>query len=1051
MAKFNKRVLALILAMQMLISLALPIYAEGEEETETAAEEIINEPSDINTDAEEIAKEEYTYAIAGLGEVKDAYTEALGMAAKYYRYSLETGGVKQEAFVITADISRGAILRGERLGENIGVRGKVSEFVHGADEQKRLIAGVNADFFSTSTGLPMGIFVEDGRFVSSSEDRFAIAIKPDGSMFLGKADDKITMLFGEKELSVSYLNKYPDVYGVYLLNADFGKTTRVASTLAATEYIISVNGDLAFGGEVYGTVIEVRSGIANGEIPEGCAVLVVPDLYAYSSEYKGIEIGTEISFFATANEEFSGAVSVIGGGDVILRDGEPTDHITDEEIEIYRNPRTAMGITEEGNILLITVDGRRSNYSSGVKMTELADAMKALGCTDAINLDGGGSSTMVRFIGGTEVKNKPSDGVERKVPNALMLYEDKELCGNLHTLEMGIYEELLLCGSRLPIALCLYDASGEITEFEFNEENTFFEVDSAFGSVDFEDGVPYFTAGGFDGIGKISVSVMLDSETVSADAFLKITSTIDTLSVDQSIILSENDGREVLSVSALSGGKEVYFGDLLEICTDSESFIIVLDGRKVHVSQLEPFDILLDGEQNGEELYFDGEAEPLESVHGFVSLSLLDKGVTVPAYFDSELSLELKEFVENSLSVSNEGYTVKYDSEMYLNGDGAFVVESPVIEIIEEPEVIEETEIAEETEESEVPEETEEAEETEEIFDSEIPLEENQLPVMFEEEEAEEEAPKEIFEPFTVEVCINPDSLLSSGFDGRKIWMWVDGISADSRPYAKFSVDGELKKLYYDCYYDFLGYNGSALLTLDINIGEGNAYFDTLLGYTAFEEEQRVSFSAPVMADSLDTNLYVDTAEHWSSYYVNSLSYMGIVSGSENLKGELVYIPDGGLSREQFAKILVNYLSISTEEYSEYPLDFADVDSIAAWAVPYVKAAVGAGLMKGRSTPQDTVVFAPSDGIKRQEAIYVLGGLLGDVERAPLEFTDSEYVAPWAAENLEKALAAGLIGGYDDGSIRPDGGITRAEAATLVVKLYNFSQKAEKDLASEVD
>ena len=98
--------------------------------------------------------------------------------------------------------------------------------------------------------------------------------------------------------------------------------------------------------------------------------------------------------------------------------------------------------------------------------------------------------------------------------------------------------------------------------------------------------------------------------------------------------------------------------------------------------------------------------------------------------------------------------------------------------------------------------------------------------------------------------------------------------------------------------------------------------------------------------------------------------------------------------------------------------------------------------MKGRTTPADTVIFAPTDGIKRQEAIYVLGGLLSEGEGSELSFTDKDEIAPWAAENFSRALAAGLISGYDDGSIRPEGGITRGEAATLVVRLYNFSSKS---------
>ena len=164
---------------------------------------------------------------------------------------------------------------------------------------------------------------------------------------------------------------------------------------------------------------------------------------------------------------------------------------------------------------------------------------------------------------------------------------------------------------------------------------------------------------------------------------------------------------------------------------------------------------------------------------------------------------------------------------------------------------------------------------------------------------------------------------------------------------------------------------------------------------------------------------------------------MGVLSGSEDLTGRLVYRPDDGLTREQFAKILVAYLGIDPALFAETPLAFADNDAIAPWAVPYVRAAVGAGLMRGRSTPQDTVVFAPTDGITRQEAFYVLGGLL-DGDGVESDFADSDAIAPWAAENLARLFAAGLVSGYDDGTVRPEGRVTRAEAATVVVRLSDF-------------
>ena len=94
-----------------------------------------------------------------------------------------------------------------------------------------------------------------------------------------------------------------------------------------------------------------------------------------------------------------------------------------------RHPRTAAGVTADGTLVLLVADGRRPGWAVGLTLGELADEMIALGCVDAINFDGGGSSTMVRRDGDDKYKvlNTPSDGstfvlplsIERPVPYVL--------------------------------------------------------------------------------------------------------------------------------------------------------------------------------------------------------------------------------------------------------------------------------------------------------------------------------------------------------------------------------------------------------------------------------------------------------------------------------------------------------------------------------------------------------------------------------------------------------------------------------------------------------
>jgi exopolysaccharide biosynthesis protein len=106
----------------------------------------------------------------------------------------------------------------------------------------------------------------------------------------------------------------------------------------------------------------------------------------------------------------------ITGNKILIRDGV-IEVVDDREM----HPRTAIGIDRETNqLLLLVVDGRQS-FSRGYTMVELANRMIDLGADEALNLDGGGSSTLVarKKTGKVGVVNFPSDGQQRYVPNGL--------------------------------------------------------------------------------------------------------------------------------------------------------------------------------------------------------------------------------------------------------------------------------------------------------------------------------------------------------------------------------------------------------------------------------------------------------------------------------------------------------------------------------------------------------------------------------------------------------------------------------------------------------
>jgi exopolysaccharide biosynthesis protein len=127
--------------------------------------------------------------------------------------------------------------------------------------------------------------------------------------------------------------------------------------------------------------------------------------------------------------DWTDVTDVISAGPVLLRNGEIQPVWVDEELTLgfstSAHARTAIGYTRDTVIYLVVIDGYQPAISNGISIHNLSKYMKNLGCTDALNLDGGGSSTMVIW---NKVVNCVSDevkpgvpGIERPVTNALLI------------------------------------------------------------------------------------------------------------------------------------------------------------------------------------------------------------------------------------------------------------------------------------------------------------------------------------------------------------------------------------------------------------------------------------------------------------------------------------------------------------------------------------------------------------------------------------------------------------------------------------------------------
>ena len=117
--------------------------------------------------------------------------------------------------------------------------------------------------------------------------------------------------------------------------------------------------------------------------------------------------------------------TVLASGPLMLKDGQVCDLSgTNRNFVDTKHPRSAVALTREGKILLIVVDGRRKGKAEGINIPELAHMIRILGGEDALNLDGGGSSTLWSgALPDKGIANTPSGSAERKVANSLCVYE----------------------------------------------------------------------------------------------------------------------------------------------------------------------------------------------------------------------------------------------------------------------------------------------------------------------------------------------------------------------------------------------------------------------------------------------------------------------------------------------------------------------------------------------------------------------------------------------------------------------------------------------------
>lgn len=298
-------------------------------------------------------------------------------------------------------------------------RRTVSELAarHDPGKGRRTVAAINADFFDINqTGAPQGPGIKDGRPVHSPAPGVnrAVGIGPAsaGRVLELYFEGTLTLPDGEHPLAAYNAANVP-AGGVGAYTSAWGSADRALTVDAAQPVAEAAVRD--------GRVVSVSDTPGAGPVPDGTTVLVGRE--AGAAPLAALVPGDPVAMEYRARTD-GGPVpdTALGGRELLVVDGAARNH--DGEGNNAPAPRTAVGFSRDGRTMqVVTVDGRQAD-SGGVTLTELGLMMSRAGSYSALNLDGGGSSTLVARAPGSDalqVENSPSDGSERTVPNGLAL------------------------------------------------------------------------------------------------------------------------------------------------------------------------------------------------------------------------------------------------------------------------------------------------------------------------------------------------------------------------------------------------------------------------------------------------------------------------------------------------------------------------------------------------------------------------------------------------------------------------------------------------------
>jgi hypothetical protein len=875
-------------------------------------------------------------------------------------------------------------------------------------EGKRVIAGTNGDYYVLSTGQPVGLVICEGRLLTSDGGNPALGFLHDGSAFFGVPALRMALEINGEEYRLAEINKPMHSGDFFLYTDDYGEETPSRGKTKNVILAPQDGAELTVGSEIAMRVESVYWSPGAIPIPKGRWVLC---LTADSDDWRlnaagSLSVGDSITMTISADDPRWGMCTYAGGSlykliseGVVAEDLDKLDH--------SRAPRTAVGIREDGKVILYTIDGRQRPYSAGMTLQETAQRLLELGCVEAGALDGGGSTVLRAQSAGEEetvIRNIPSGGRERDVSTFLLLVTEGESSGQGKTLSVRTGDAAILCGGSLQFTAGVCDEKGAPVAAQR------YSWSASAGSID-ENGL--YTAPEHGGI----VEITAKYEDLTGSTRIVVVETPDTLQ-----ILSQDSKKEVTKL-------ELDRGESVELTVQASWGLL---------------DILAEDEQF--QWQCTGNAGTIDSTGRYTASVNGGKG-TVTASF-GEMSLTL------GVSVMTP-YTCIADYEQVNGGaaDGLTWHQETVMEHVRYGRGSLRADYDLSNGEAIMPITWNRKEKAQYLYvwvygdgsDNALYAVQGDRRMLL------TTLAYSGWKLITLDVgCTGLDSLLLSGSGTGTFWLDQVLVSNDplpdlEPPVIDLETDGQqISAVIYDL---TDGHPERELLTLRM---DGKAlpftYDDTTGVLLADAADDGLMHRVTLIASDRSGNYtaasrllageaaspFTDMEGHWAESYAGYLYRRGVTSG--RMEGDTpVFAPNEPMTRAEFAVFLCRWLELDTA-YDGRP-EFVDAEDIPDWAVEYVYTAAVNGLIQGELNGGE-LWFKPNDILTRAQAATILGRTLsGGSPYADLFFPDAELIPSWAEPYISRLTYLGVFNGFEDGTFRPSDTLTRAQAAKLLTEM----------------